>query len=172
MRLVKLGLLSFVFLFLLVTGISLFIPSHVRISRAVNVKATRDSIMARISDATEWKNWHPGLDTAELLWVNGKVEGVILDASDMRDPVTITITERLSDQVTAKFFPKKMKPVTYVWRTISHPGSDSTTLQWYMDFQLRWYPWEKFGSLLLEKSHGAKMEQGLTNLKKLVQSPA
>jgi hypothetical protein len=72
--------------------------------------------------------------------------------------------------VTAQFITKKMKPVATGWKTISYPNNDSVTVQWYMDFHLRWYPWEKFGSLLLEKSHGARMEQGLTNLKKLIQS--
>ena len=55
------------------------------------------------------------------------------------------------------------------WKFISHAGSDSATLQWYIDFNLRWYPWEKFASLLFEKSYGAQMEQGLSNLKKIVE---
>jgi hypothetical protein len=37
-----------------------------------------------------------------------------------------------------------------------------------MDFKLRWYPWEKFSSLLLEKRYGPVMEQGLAKLKKSI----
>jgi hypothetical protein len=170
MRLFKLAIISFVFLFLLITGMSLFIPSHIRISRAVNIKADKDTVMAQIKDASKWKNWHPGLDSAALVYVAGKAKGVILDNSDSTSPVVLMIDHIGADEVTARFTPKKMRLVTYGWQTISHPGQDSLTLQWYMDFHLRWYPWEKFGSLLLEKSHGAKMEQGLTRLKKLVQS--
>ena len=171
MRILKLAFISFVFLFLLITGISLFIPSHIRISRAVNIKADKEAVMAQIRDPAMWKNWHPGLDSAALLYVDGKVKGVILDTSDITTPVTLAITHISDNEVTAQFTPKKMRPVTYAWQTISRSGQDSLTLQWYMDFHLRWYPWEKFGSLLLEKSHGAKMEQGLTRLKKLLQSP-
>ena len=36
MRLIKLAFLSFIILFLIVTAMSLMIPGHVRISRAVN----------------------------------------------------------------------------------------------------------------------------------------
>lgn len=169
MRLLKLAILSFVFLFLLITGISFFIPSHVKISRAVNIKAEKDSILAQIRNPIRWKNWHPGLDSAGLLYVNGEVKGVVLDSSDKKRPVTIMITKSGTDEITAIFSPRKMRSVTYAWQTISHPARDSVTLQWYMDFHLRWYPWEKFGSLMLEKSHGAKMEQGLTNLKKILQ---
>jgi hypothetical protein len=39
-----------------------------------------------------------------------------------------------------------------------------------MDFHLRWYPWEKFASLLFEQSYGPKMEQGLGNIKKMVEA--
>ena len=169
MRLIKLGLLSIVILFLLITGISLFIPSHIRISKAINIKADKDSIMAQINDAGRWKNWYPGLDSAKLLYVDGKAKGVTLDDSDTSHPVYIIINEEKYDEVNAQFISKKLRPVTHGWRTISYSTSDSITLQWYMDFHLRWYPWEKFGSLLLEQSYGTKMEKGLSNLKKLVQ---
>ncbi|MBL7741379.1 MAG: SRPBCC family protein [Chitinophagaceae bacterium] len=168
MRLIKLALLSFIFLFLLVTIISLFVPSHVIISRAINIKANKDSVLSQIKDPARWKNWHPGLDTAQQLMVEGKVNGVVLDATDITKPIIIILDKVSEEEVTAMFFPRKMKPVKNTWRAITHPGSDSTTVQWSMDFHLRWYPWEKFGSLMLERSHGTKMEQGLTNLKKLV----
>jgi hypothetical protein len=34
-----------------------------------------------------------------------------------------------------------------------------------MDFRLRWYPWQKFGSLLYEDTYGTMMQQGLQKLK-------
>lgn len=165
MRLLRFVLISLIVLFLLITGISLFIPSKVRISRATNIKANRDSVLAPIKDPARWRSWHPGLDTMALVYKDGKAKGVVLDAANN---VSMLITSTDSDQVTAQFSPRKMKPVTNAWKAIEHADSDSVTLQWYMDFQLRWYPWEKFGSLILEKSHGAKMEQGLTNLRTIL----
>ena len=170
MRFLKLAFISFIFLFLLVTGMSLFIPSHIRISKAINIKADKDSIMAPIRDAAKWKTWYPGLDTAKLLVEEGKVNGVVLNDNDPAHPVYISITKKEQDEVTAQFVSKSLKPVINVWKTISYSTSDSITLQWYMDFHLRWYPWEKFGSLLLEKSYGTKMEIGLMNLKKLAEA--
>jgi hypothetical protein len=78
MRLIRFGLISFVFLFLLITGISLFIPSHVIISKAINIKSGKDSVMAQLSNAANWKNWQPGMDTSKLLYIAGEVKGVIL----------------------------------------------------------------------------------------------
>jgi Polyketide cyclase / dehydrase and lipid transport len=170
LRLIKLGLISIIVLFLLVTGMSLFIPSHIRISKAINIKADRDSIMAPIRDAAKWKSWYPGLDTVKLLVIAGKVKGVVLDDKDPVHPVYIVINKVEPDEITAQFVSKSLKPVINGWKTITYSVSDSVTLQWYMDFHLRWYPWEKFGSLLLEKSYGIKMEQGLSNLKKLAEA--
>lgn len=55
------------------------------------------------------------------------------------------------------------------WELYHHQSTDSLTLQWYMDFYPKWYPWEKFGSLFYEKNYGTVMEQGLSNLKTRLQ---
>src|SRR5262249_32128501 len=125
-----------------------------------------------VKDPAKWKKWYPGLDSAQILTVGETVKGVILDNSDPANPVTLAITNVSDSEVTAQFSSKKMRPVVNVWRTFAYPAGDSVTVHWYMDFHLRWYPWEKFSSLLLESSYGSKMEHGLFNLKKLLQSPA
>ena len=53
------------------------------------------------------------------------------------------------------------------WKIYQHSQVDSLTLQWYMDFQLKWYPWQKFGSLFYENTYGVMMEKGLSNIKEL-----
>ena len=45
MQLIKLAILSFVFFFLLITGISFFSLLNIRISRAVNLVGSVDSIL-------------------------------------------------------------------------------------------------------------------------------
>jgi hypothetical protein len=169
MRFIKLAILSFIFIFLLITGISLFIPSHIRISRAINIGADNNVILMPIRDPSKWKNWYPGLDTAKLFYEGGIVKGVVLNEDPLHH-VYITIDKETGNEITAEFISKNLRPVNYVWRTLSYSNSDSITLQWYMDFHLRWYPWEKFSSLLLEKSYGTKMEKGLSNLKQLAEA--
>jgi hypothetical protein len=156
-------------LFLLITGISLFIPSHIRISKAINVKATKDAVIREISDAANWKNWYPGLDSTKPLYVNGKMRGVVFNKSDAKNLVYIKIYKESENEITAQYVNKNRRPVINGWKIISYPSSDSLTIQWYVDFHLRWYPWEKFRSLLFEKIYGSQMEQGLNNLKVLVE---
>lgn len=157
-------------MFTVVWLISLLIPSHVRISRAVNIYGNRDSIIAQVKDPARWKSWYPGLDSAKPLYVDGKLRGMILNDKDPQHPVYLKLENEGPEEVTAQFVGSRIRPVVNSWKTISYAHSDSLTLQWYMDFRLRWYPWEKFASLLLEQSYGPPMEKGLSTLKKNVQA--
>jgi hypothetical protein len=42
-------------------------------------------------------------------------------------------------------------------------------VQWYFDFVFRWYPWEKFSSIVYDKQLGPAMEKSLNNLKDLIE---
>ncbi len=165
MKVIKLALISFVILFLLVTVISLFIPSHVRISKALQMNATKEEVIVQLNDAANWKNWFPGMDTAQLFYVNGKVEGMVLNEKAKR---FLAITDKNDSVVTAEYNGIKQKKVMTGWNILPD-RANTVTVQWYMDFTLRWYPWEKFSSILFEKQYGPQMEQGLAKLKKIVE---
>ncbi|MGZ5221775.1 MAG: SRPBCC family protein [Chitinophagaceae bacterium] len=170
MRWFKLLIISITILFLLVTAISLFIPFHVRISRATNVRATPTEVWRQVDDMSTWENWNPffsSLSPGKVSFpgrVGGKpgamqVGGTTIEWKEMKPDEHIAIMQKPG-----------YRPILNGWKCISHPGADSTTVQWYMDFHLRWYPWEKFASLLFEQSYGIKMEQGLGNIKKMVET--
>jgi len=81
---------------------------------------------------------------------------------------TASISLRKENEVAADYQGIKQKKVVTGWNIL--PDRDSTvTVQWYMDFTLRWYPWEKFSSILFEKQYGPQMEQGLARLKNLLE---
>ena len=162
MRLIKLAILSFIFLFLLVTIISLFIPSNIRISKATNIAADDILIDTNIKNLSNWKNWHPSLKVIAENEIN-----VLNDTSVKIKGTTIVIIQRKNDELTTRMAADEGQPVVSGFKTISHQQGDSATLQWYMDFKLRWYPWEKFRSLFYENIYGVQMEQGLHNLKEL-----
>ncbi len=166
-RILKLGLISGIFFFLLITGFSLFIPPHIRISRAINIGSSSDSILNNIAGIEKWKYWYPGFDTLALQELEKK-DGKLLSVKTKG--ISIVLSELKESRVVAEFRSGRKKPVIQRWETISHPGTDSVTLQWGMDFRLCWYPWEKFSSLMFEKRYGAQMEQGLTNLKTILEN--
>jgi hypothetical protein len=150
-RLIKLGLISAVFLFLVATAISLMIPSHIRISKAINIKGEEDSIFSLVKDESRWREWHP----AFMPNPSAKKFPPILIVSKIQNDSQLVMQMKQGDK----------KPVTSTWQIYHHQSTDSLTLQWYMDFRLSWYPWQKFGSLFYENTYGAMMEQGLSNIK-------
>lgn len=151
MQYLKLAIISVVMIFLVFTGISLFIPSNVNISRAVNLAGRSENILMYIKDTSKWQQWYPGYDTLKS---NGTL---------------VLVTASTGSTVTAEFSnDKAKKTITSVWQTLDYSGSDSITLQWTMHFKLRWYPWEKLGSLLYEKSYGRNMETALNNLRQIL----
>ena len=153
---IKLGLISIFFLFLATLGISLLIPSHVRISKAINIHAEKDSIFALIANRNNWTQWHPAFMPA-----TGKM--------NFQEIVTTTQVQNDS-AIIMQLTQGNKRAVVNGWQ-IYHASEDSLTLQWYMDFHQGWLPWQKFGSLFYENTYGVLMEQGLTNIKKIVQRP-
>lgn len=152
MRFIRLGIISVVMIFLLFTGISLFIPSQVNISRAINLASNSDSVMQLIKDTNRWADWYPGYDTM-------KAKGTFIDFS---------VIEK--NRVTAEFKNQGSKTISSAWKVIPYEHTDSITLHWNMQFRLKWYPWEKLGSLLYDKAYGTQMERGLSAIKSLSQT--
>jgi len=175
MRMIKLALISFIILFGMITAISMLIPSHIRISKAINIKTVADSVWNQLDDLRKWESWNPffnNLSAKQVTYLDtadGKLNAVKVETT------TIRWKEKNPEEHMAEMMSGNRLPVMSGWKCISnrqadsYAASDSVTVQWYMDFRLRWYPWEKFASLMLEKSYGSKMELGLTNLKVLLE---
>ncbi len=154
MRIVKLLVISVVFIFLLLTAMSLLIPSRVRISKAVNLQKSPDTIFSLIKDENKWRMWHP-------MYIDSV-------SAEKWENVRRSVVENTDTSFILQLQQPDRKPVTSAWVIHQYQHTDSVTLQWYMDFRLGWYPWEKFSSMFYEKTYGVMMEQGLGNIKVLV----
>ena len=153
MKIIKLGFISFIVLFSIITVFSLFIPSQIRISRAINMRSQKDAVLSLIKDSMRWREWNPAFADSVKEQFNVQVKFMAITDSSL-------ICEWKQDNKQA---------ITNGWNIYSTPGADSLTVQWYMDFHLKWYPWKKFESLFFDKVYGSMMEQGLTNIKSKIQ---
>jgi hypothetical protein len=164
MRIIKLGLISIVFFSIFLTLFSFLFPSHIRISKATDITAPRDSLVAQLSKPANWKSWFPGSDSATYHQMNGNIDGITTrDGNDL-------IIESTSDSlVIATYKGNSQRETKTGWNIFEANTPGAYTVQWYMDVHLRWYPWEKFSGLLMEKRYGPMMEQGLQNLKNLLE---
>ncbi len=143
LRVLKLAVISFIFLFIVIFLISRMVPSTVRISRAININAPKELVYPILADTSRWRPWN------QLMGDGIKIE--ILKA----DSNLISSRWSYGDRSLDGFY------------RIERIG-DVTVVQWYFDFRLKWYPWEKFGSITFEDQFGKPMEASLTKLKKLV----
>jgi hypothetical protein len=163
-KILRLIIISIISLFLVLTIISLFIPSDIRLAKVVNVQTVADSVWPQLDNMKNWENWYPGMkDTAgrDLL---------VLDSSNGRttkirlNNTVIRLNPQQADEITADL-EKGKRHNKMGWKVISYTQGDFVTVQWYMDIHLKWYPWQKFASLLFEKMYNPQMEKGLQDLK-------
>jgi hypothetical protein len=158
MRFIKLALLSFIFLFGMITLISLLIPSHIRISKAIDLDSEPGSVLSLVADKNKWPLWHPACEQ-----VNDSLRKGCLQETSWKKLV------QNDSLVVIELQPTGKKPILSGWQVYRHKNSGTLTLQWYMDFRLSWYPWEKFSSLFYEGIYGNMMEKGLNNIKDVLE---
>ncbi|MER3497734.1 MAG: hypothetical protein C4308_03385 [Chitinophagaceae bacterium] len=163
MRIIKLSLLSIVFLFLIITAIGFFFPSHIRVSRAIDINSNSQQVYGQLSEPANWKNWYPGGDSLQLFVENGKPKGLQMDKK-----TAVVVSSITHTSVSARFLHSK-RNIELTWKLIADSSQEWVTVQCYMDFRLKWYPWERFSSLIFEKVYGPQLEKGLENLKNFVE---
>jgi hypothetical protein len=163
MRVVKLGIISLIVFGVIVYLFSLFIPSHVRISRAMTIGRSKADISAYIADMRTWSEWNQMIisqdsnsgNFGKKLYKSPRLKVEIVDATS--DSVITNWQYRSSDPVNSGFY-------------LVQSLSDTTVTQWYFDFHLDWYPWEKFGSIIFDQQLGPPMEKSLLDLKNTLEN--
>lgn len=155
MRLIKLALLSVLILFGILTGISLIIPSHIRLTKVITIKPERDSIFSLVKNKNEWVRWHPS-------FING-------EQNEMLSRIAVKVVSENDSLLSMQWQQEGKKTLNMGWQLMRTNNIDPATLQWFIDLKTSWYPWEKFGSLFYENNYGAMMEQGLINIKKEIE---
>ncbi len=160
MRLIKLAIISAIVFFLLIVFMSLLIPAHVRISRAVNIHFPQKTIVGQVADINGWPAWNEPVKNAVPFQYLPKEKRLI------GEKLEIVLTRTTPDSVFTVWTNQHGKEIAGVF-TFQQQG-DATIVQYYFDFHQRWYPWEKFASINLDKQWGPSMEKSLENLKILV----
>jgi hypothetical protein len=169
MRFIKPGLIGVLVFFLMVTGISLLLPSYQRVSRAINIAAPAKKLAGTIGDLNTWAQWNRFTAASGLTHVQisspSTDSGAFLSSDQLEltilhsDPGSIVIHW---DQVKGRSFDGGFN--------IMQLNPDSATVQCWFDLRLRWYPWEKLSSLFYDQQLGPVMEESLSALKLYVKN--
>lgn len=160
-------------LFIFITILSLFIPSRIMVTRAVVISAPADQVFSEISDLQRWKHWHPVFvkDSAKIKFSyghNGISNSCEWDSKGKKN--IMQFTRKTSN--TASLILKR--PGEHdVQNTLSLlPLTDRNQVQveWNVLIRLKWYPWEKFYGIFIEKITGEGYETALNSLKTYVEN--
>lgn len=162
MRIIKLAIISVIVVFLLLLGFSLLLPSHVRISRAINIAAPMGKITPYISDLRRWEQWNRMVTDTSISITGSGADHIHTNKLD------ITLISAKRDSVSSLW--KQHNGKQFEGNFSLLPADSVTVVQWYFDFRLRWYPWEKISSIVFDEQMGPVMEKSLTGLKELVET--
>lgn len=161
MRIIKLGFISLLALGLLITLLSLLLPSHVRISRAITINKDASSVRKQVMDIKQWANWNALLQQKDLKNAQFRDDGF------SSDEMKVQLISKDSNRIETEWTRNGQDKIKGVLELT--PSEGATVVQWYFDFHLKWYPWEKFGSIIFDGQIGPPMQKSLDQLDMIVQ---
>jgi hypothetical protein len=172
MRLFKGFFIVLAGLFIFITILSLFIPSRIMITRAVVINAPAHKVFKEISDLSNWKHWQPVFinDSSKIkfhIGPDGISNSCVWESKGINN--RMIFTQKTNNTVAVSL---ERVGENDLKNTISVlPLADSTQVQveWNVLIKLKWYPWEKFYGIFIEKITGQGYEDALNSLKKYVE---
>ena len=161
-RYIKLIVISVFVLFGLVTALGLLFPAKVIVSRAVDIVSPKDSILPLLKDLNGWQKW-----------MEGMTENTVIIASPTKATLGktgVTISAVTSNKVVSIWLDKNGNSQTSTINLITDNTNIKTVVHWEFQQQLKWYPWERFASMMNDKILGTMMEKNLNNLKTILEN--
>src|SRR5829696_7781902 len=95
MRWIKLLILSVMIMFLLLTTIAAFLPSQVRISRAIDINQPANKIYPQIASLKNWENWN--------LYIQKMDEPQLYEDSISGSKLTIRVKQRKTNLLSSEW---------------------------------------------------------------------
>ena len=169
MRLIKGFILALVGLFIMITLVSLLIPSKVQVSRGVVVTAAAPIVFAEIADLHNWKHWQP-VFRSDSAKINFAPDNNSCEWESNGKKNKLVITARVENQVSVTLQSTGENDVNYNIAILPLPDSNTVQVEWNALSRLKWYPWEKFYGIFIERSSGQGYEDALNSLKAWVES--
>ena len=173
MRLIKSFFIVLAGFFVLITLISLLIPSTVITVKSVSIHSSSEKILAAIKDLEQWKKWNPvfqqemaGLTIvpaatpagSKAIWQkNGK-------------ETSISIIDTFPQGIRFNVSRKGEKDIETSLAVLPVQEPNTFQVEWKAVNRLKWYPWEKFAGIFVNEMTGPGYEEALNSLKKYVEN--
>ena len=159
---------SIVILSLIVLFLFALFPSTVSVTRMVLINSPEEKILNKISDLRTWKSWNEFVNSPvaknslltkpDTAWTDYlRVGGNEISLTGVDRDHVYTLWTRGNRMFTGQFIKKNKKgPPIVIWT---------------MNFNIKWYPWEKLASMFYDKQLGPLMEKSLVQLRNELEKP-
>lgn len=168
MRLLKSFLITILGFLLVITIVSLLMPSNVITTRTVSMSAEPADVMAQVQDLNKWANWHPLFADPQIQFnqqPNGRAATWTLHGRSN----TLQLVSASNQRVVFNLISSGQNTQENKISVISYKDSSAVQVEWSALTRLKWYPWEKFSGIFVDKITGAGYETALTELKRYVE---
>ncbi len=172
MRMIKGFIVALLGLFLMITLLSLLIPSKVMVTRGVVVNAGSKKIMDEIRVLKNWKHWHPVLkNDSPVIKFSPDSTGVnsFCEWSSKGNLNKLVIKALQENEINFALQREGEYEVSNTISILPLADSNSVQVEWKALTRLHWYPWEKFYGIFIEKVTGQGYEDALNSLKTYVE---
>ncbi len=117
--------------------------------------------MPYLKSIEQWGEWMDGMKQASVKVSSpshADLAGTKVDITSITDTTVVSTW-------TGKNGGSQLSTV----HVIGKASEPTLIVQWQFEQQLKWYPWERFGSMMNDKILGTMMEKNLNNLKEVVE---
>ena len=173
MKAVKGVIIVFFGLFIFVTLISLLIPSTIVTTRAETVQADSLRLYKEIADLKNWKHWHPVfLQDSNKIRFSATTTNVndFAEWESNHKKIRIVIAENNFPSIKVLLQTEGENDMENILALRQVQEQGNMQVQWTSITKLKWYPWEKFSGIFIEKLSGSGFQAALTSLKIYVES--
>lgn len=169
MRALKGVLFVFAGFFLLITAISLLMPSQAVVIHTIVINENKQDILKNVADLKQWHYWHPvfSAEGTEMSYCDDPIryESTCCNIRYNGKAAHIEITKADTASVTLLF---QQSGESDIQNIISLTDMNKGTVQaeWRALTKLKWYPWEKFYGIFIDAITGPGYDAALQGLKK------
>ena len=169
MRLLKSFIITILGFFLVITIVSLLMPSKVVTTRMISIRASPADVMEQVQNLNNWPNWHPLFSDPQIQF-NQNPGGKIATWSVNGRANTLQLIKASHEQAIFHLISSGQNTQENRISILQYKDSGAVQVEWSALTQLKWYPWEKFSGIFVDKITGAGYETALNQLKTYVEN--
>lgn len=157
----------------MITLVSLLMPSKVMTARSVIIHADATTIFPAVTDLAKWKNWHPVFmqDSVNIMISNpssGLNAFAEWSSANLRNKLLVTDVN--ANAVKLSLAREGERDIENIISMYPVNDSNGIQVEWRVLNTLKWYPWEKFYGIFIDKITGPGYEMALNSLKEYAEN--